>query len=155
VLTRTERYLREKGVDSPRLEAELLISHVLGIERLQIYLKFDRPMSDDELERLRPLVARRGKREPMAWILGSVGFHAIDLAVGPGHEWVGRRGLRRQARGGVRRVRGEGSHVPRVGRRPADLQLLVHALGLERACATWRHGYRVPGRRFCNEGFDR
>lgn len=85
VLTRTERYLRERGVDSPRLEAELLLAHVLGVKRLDLYLKFDRPMADEELEKLRPLVARRGKREPMAWILGSVGFHAFDhLAVGPG-----------------------------------------------------------------------
>jgi release factor glutamine methyltransferase len=84
VLRRTEDYLRKKGVHSPRLEAELLLSHVLGVERLQLYLLHDRPVSPDERERLRPVVTRRGNREPMSWILGRRGFHAIDLLVEPG-----------------------------------------------------------------------
>jgi release factor glutamine methyltransferase len=84
VLKRTEAWLRERGVDSPRLDAERLIGHVLGIERLRLYLMFDRPMSDDELAALRPLMRRRGQREPLAYILGSRGFHDIDLIVRPG-----------------------------------------------------------------------
>lgn len=84
VLIKTERYLRGRGIDTPRLEAELLLGHVLGLSRVQLYLAHDRPMSEAELERLRPLVARRGKREPMAYILGTRGFHALDLKVGPG-----------------------------------------------------------------------
>lgn len=84
VLTRTEGYLRKRGIPSPRYEAELLIGHILKIPRLQIYLQHDRPMSDEELAELRPIVARRGNREPLAWILGTVGFHAIELEVGPG-----------------------------------------------------------------------
>lgn len=85
VLTRTERYLRSKGITAPRLEAELLLGHVLQLARMKLYLQFDRPMSSAELDRLRPLVARRGHREPLAWILGSVGFHGIDhLIVRPG-----------------------------------------------------------------------
>ncbi|MFK7929103.1 MAG: peptide chain release factor N(5)-glutamine methyltransferase [Myxococcota bacterium] len=81
VLTRTDAYLRERGVDSPRLDAELLVGHVLGIERLQVYMQFDRPMGPDELDQLRALVRRRGGREPMAYILGERGFHAVDLLV--------------------------------------------------------------------------
>lgn len=84
VLLKTERYLRDRGVSSPRLEAELLLGHTLGLNRVQLYLSHDRPMTDDDLDRLRPLVARRGKREPMAWILGHQPFHNIDLLVGPG-----------------------------------------------------------------------
>lgn len=84
VLTRSEAWLRRRGVESPRLDAELLLAHVLGMERLQLYLAHDRPMSTDELDALRPLLARRGAREPMAWILGHAGFHAIDLEVHPG-----------------------------------------------------------------------
>jgi release factor glutamine methyltransferase len=84
VLRRTEDWLRRKGVESPRLEAELLLSHVLGVNRLQLYLLHDRPMSPEELERLRPAVARRGQREPLSWILGHRGFHAIDLRIEPG-----------------------------------------------------------------------
>jgi len=81
ILTRTEGYLRERGIDSPRLEAELLLCHALKMERLQIYLAWDRPVSEAERATLRELVARRGKREPLAWITGSTGFHEIDLAV--------------------------------------------------------------------------
>ncbi len=84
VLLATERYLRDKGVSSPRLEAELLLGHTLSLNRVQLYLSHDRPMTEDDLDRLRPLVARRGKREPMAWILGHQPFHNIDLLVGPG-----------------------------------------------------------------------
>jgi release factor glutamine methyltransferase len=84
VLLRTERWLRERGIPSPRREAELLLSHALGLERLQLYLAHDRPMNATELEALRALVRRRGSREPLAWILGSQGFHAIDLLVEPG-----------------------------------------------------------------------
>ncbi|MCO4743502.1 MAG: peptide chain release factor N(5)-glutamine methyltransferase [Proteobacteria bacterium] len=84
VLTRTEGYLRSRGIPSPRYEAEQLLAHALEIQRLQIYLQHDRPMSDEELALLRPLVARRGKREPLAWILGTVGFHALELQVTPG-----------------------------------------------------------------------
>ncbi len=84
VLTRTEAYLRSKGVPSPRLDAELLLGHVLKLPRLQLYLVFDRPMGDEELTALRPLVRQRGAREPLAWIIGSKGFHRIELLVGPG-----------------------------------------------------------------------
>ena len=85
ILTKTERYLRERGVDAPRLEAELMLGKVLGLPRMKLYLQFDRPMADAELDKLRPLVARRGKREPLAWILGTAAFYGIDsLAVQPG-----------------------------------------------------------------------
>jgi len=84
VLTRTEAYLRDHHIASPRLEAELLLCHVLGTERLQLYLMHDRPMSEAELGALRPLVRRRGDREPLAWILGHREFHALDLVVEPG-----------------------------------------------------------------------
>lgn len=84
ILLKTERFLREKGIDSPRFEAEMILCHVLKLERVALYLAFDRPLKPDELDALRPLVARRGKREPLAWILGTRGFHAIDLGVSPG-----------------------------------------------------------------------
>lgn len=84
VLQRTERWFRDKGVPSPRLDAELLLAHVLGTERLQLYLMYDRPMGDAELDALRPLVKRRGEREPVAYILGTKGFHRLDLQVRPG-----------------------------------------------------------------------
>jgi release factor glutamine methyltransferase len=84
VLTRTETWFRTKGVPSPRLDAELLLCHVLDMERVGLYLAHDRPLDEVELATLRPLVRRRGDREPLAWIVGSQGFHQIDLAVGAG-----------------------------------------------------------------------
>lgn len=84
ILVRTEGFLRSKGIASPRLEAELLLAHVLKVQRLQLYLSHDRPMSTAELEALRPLVARRGRREPLSWILGHRGFHGIELLIRPG-----------------------------------------------------------------------
>ena len=84
ILTKTEGYFRNRGIDSPRLEAELILSHVLKLERLQLYLDHDRPMGAQELTEIRALVARRGQREPLSWILGERGFHDIVLATGPG-----------------------------------------------------------------------
>jgi release factor glutamine methyltransferase len=84
VLRSTESWFREKGIPSPRLDATLLIGHVLGLDRVKVYLAFDRPLTDDELERLRPLVRRRGAREPLAWILGSKEFYGREFIVTPG-----------------------------------------------------------------------
>jgi release factor glutamine methyltransferase len=84
LLRQTERWLRGKGVESPRLEAELLLAQVLGTTRIGLYLIHDRPLSPAEVAALRERVLRRGKREPLAWILGSAGFHALDLVIRPG-----------------------------------------------------------------------
>lgn len=84
VLQRTTRYFQERGVPSARLDAELVLAHVLHLDRVALYLQFDRPLTEDELETLRPLVRRRGAREPMAWILGVKGFYKHDLYSPPG-----------------------------------------------------------------------
>jgi release factor glutamine methyltransferase len=84
VLKRTEDYLRSKGSPSARLDAELLISHVLEMDRLAIYLQHDRPVSKDELAALREPVRRRGNREPIATIVGKKEFWSRDFLVTPG-----------------------------------------------------------------------
>ncbi|MDP2311560.1 MAG: HemK/PrmC family methyltransferase [Pseudomonadota bacterium] len=84
VLTTTAAWFKERGIPSARLDAELLIGHVLGLDRVKVYLSYDRPLTDDELERLRPLVRRRGNREPLAWILGEKEFYGHDFIVTPG-----------------------------------------------------------------------
>lgn len=84
VLKRTEGFLRQRGIPSPRLEAELLLGHILELERLELYLNFDKPLGDAELARLREPVRRRGAGEPMAYILGGREFYSLDFAVGPG-----------------------------------------------------------------------
>lgn len=84
VLRKTSDYLRERGVPSPTYDAELLLGHVLDLPRLQIYLQHERPLTAAELDALRPLVRRRGQREPVAWVIGEVGFRHLTLEVRPG-----------------------------------------------------------------------
>ncbi|MDA7664257.1 peptide chain release factor N(5)-glutamine methyltransferase [Verrucomicrobiales bacterium] len=67
-------YLEDRGIDDARLNMEHIIAKVLGCERIELYLSFDRPMQDKELEELRSLLKRRGKREPLQHILGTVEF---------------------------------------------------------------------------------
>lgn len=84
VIKRTTAYLDERGVPQPRLETELLLGKALGMSRVTLYLESERPLTQAELDTIRPLVARRGKREPLHWILGSRGFHDIELQLRPG-----------------------------------------------------------------------
>jgi release factor glutamine methyltransferase len=77
-------YLAEKGVETARLDAEYLLAHVMGVGRLEMYLQHERPIEANELDRFRPLLRRRGKREPLQYILGRQGFRELDLEVGPG-----------------------------------------------------------------------
>ncbi len=84
VLKRTQDYLASKGSPSARLDAELLLSHVLEMDRLTLYLQHDRPMNEAELAALREPVRRRGAREPVATIVGTKEFWSRDFAVKPG-----------------------------------------------------------------------
>ena len=84
VMLRSAEYLVGKGVESGRLDGEHLLAHVLGVGRLEMYLQHERPMSEDELQRFRPLLKRRGQREPLQYILGRQGFRELDLEVGSG-----------------------------------------------------------------------
>jgi release factor glutamine methyltransferase len=83
LIKRSSEYLAKKGVDSPRLQVELLLAHVLKTPRLNLYLDFERQLSEQQLETLRNLVKRRGEREPLQYIVGSVSFCGLDLAVTP------------------------------------------------------------------------
>src|SRR5204863_2803012 len=68
-----------KGADSPRVDAELLLAHALGLSRVELYTQHDRPLSDDERAAVRALVRRRGCREPLAYVLGEWGFRRLTL----------------------------------------------------------------------------
>jgi release factor glutamine methyltransferase len=74
-------FLAKKGVDSPRLQSELLLAHVLNTQRLKLYLEFARNLSDREAAALRELVQRRGNREPLQHILGTACFCGAEIAV--------------------------------------------------------------------------
>ena len=74
VLQKTITFFKEKKMDSPRLDAELIFSHVLGIERIQLYAQYNKPLGDAELEKCREAVRRRAKGEPVAYIVGHKWF---------------------------------------------------------------------------------
>ena len=80
---RTEAFFREKGVPNAKLDTDILIAHSLGIKRLDIYLDLDRPLTEDQLTILRPLVKRRASREPLQYIIGKTEFYGITLKVDP------------------------------------------------------------------------
>lgn len=74
-------YLEGKGCSSPRLDAELLLGHVLGLDRLDLYLNFDKPLNSGEVEKYRSLIGRRGQRIPVAYLTGEKEFYKIPLRV--------------------------------------------------------------------------
>jgi release factor glutamine methyltransferase len=83
VLKRATGHLQTHASTSPRLDAELLLAHALGIRRLDLYMQFDRPMSDVDLGRYRNLIARRARGEPVAYLVGHKEFMALEFEVTP------------------------------------------------------------------------
>ena len=81
VLRRSTDYLQGKGVPSPRVDAEHLLASALGLSRLELYTQFDRPLSESELAAVRSLLERRGRREPLAYVLGEWGFRRLTLKI--------------------------------------------------------------------------
>lgn len=79
VLNWTKDYLAGKGVENARLEAEWLLCEVLSLDRVGLYLNFDKPLQDDELTSYRSMVARRAKREPLQHILGTQEFMGLEF----------------------------------------------------------------------------
>ena len=79
ILNKTRDFFTQKGLENPRLEAELLIAGTLGMKRLELYLKFERPMTEAELATLRDRVKRRSAREPLQYVLGEAQFRELTL----------------------------------------------------------------------------
>ena len=76
-------YLKNKGVETGRLDAEWLLAAALGVDRLQLYLKYNRPLSSEEREAFKPLLRRRAGREPLQYIIGRTGFRELELKTDP------------------------------------------------------------------------
>ena len=80
----TTDYFKQKGIDTARLDAEILLAHALGSDRLRLYLDFEKPVHADERARFRELVKRRAdERVPVAYLTGVREFWSLPLAVTP------------------------------------------------------------------------
>ena len=80
----TTDYFLEKGVSEPRASAEVLLAHVLGLSRLDLYLRYDQPLAPEELSRFKALMVRRRQGEPVAYLTGHREFWSLDFLVTPG-----------------------------------------------------------------------
>ena len=74
-------YLKTKGIDSPRLSAELLLSHVLGLKRIELYTQFNKVVELEQLSQLRELVKRAGTHEPIAYLTGKKEFYSLEFEI--------------------------------------------------------------------------
>jgi release factor glutamine methyltransferase len=83
LLTWVTDYFTEKKIDSPRLSAELLLSHVLQLKRIDLYTQFDRPVAKNKLDILHGLVKRAAKAEPVAYLIGKTEFFSVEFEISP------------------------------------------------------------------------
>ncbi|WP_371372278.1 peptide chain release factor N(5)-glutamine methyltransferase [Sporomusa aerivorans] len=83
ILNWTRQYFGSKGIENPRLDAEVLLSHILGKDRLYLYTNFDQPLAPAELDSYRDAVKRRALRAPVAYITGYREFMGLEFAVNP------------------------------------------------------------------------
>ena len=81
LIQRTTEFFQRQGVDSPRLTIELMVAHVLKRKRLELYLDFEREITEPALGALREMVKRRAAGEPLQYVLGVANFYGLDLAV--------------------------------------------------------------------------
>ncbi len=80
-IQRSTEFLARKGVDSPRLQSELLLAHLLQLPRMRLYLSFERILTTTEMDAFRELIQRRATREPLQYIVGSTSFCGIELSL--------------------------------------------------------------------------
>src|SRR6185436_7441914 len=81
VLRWTTSRFEERGLPTPRLDAEILAAHALAVPRVQLYVQFDRPLLPPELAAIRELVKRRQAGESVAYVIGKKEFWGLDFAV--------------------------------------------------------------------------
>jgi len=81
LLNWTTKHLTDKGVDSPRLSAELLLGHIVGLKRIELYTHFDKPVGKQQLDKLRDLLERASQQEPIAYIIGKTEFYSLELNI--------------------------------------------------------------------------
>ena len=81
ILSLSVQYLKDKNVESPRLTAETLLAYVLKKKRLDLYMQFECPLEESELERFRDTLKRASLHEPVEYIIAEVDFYGCDLFV--------------------------------------------------------------------------
>lgn len=82
-INKSAGYLQAKGIESARTNAELLLAHLLKCNRLDLYLKYDQPLNEYEIDAYREYLKRRGTFEPLQYIIGSVEFYGLKIKVTP------------------------------------------------------------------------
>ena len=83
ILNTTTDYFAEKNIDNPRLNAEELLGKILSLKRVQLYVSFERPLTDREVSDFRTLVKRRIQHEPLQHIIGQTEFMGFPISVNP------------------------------------------------------------------------
>ena len=83
LLSWTSDYFASRGIEHPRVDAEILLAWSLGLRRIDLYVQYDKPMTQQELVRFREIVKRRARREPVAYITGEQEFWSLGLKVSP------------------------------------------------------------------------
>ena len=83
LLNETQKYFEKKGIESARLDAEILLAFALNKDRINLYIDFQAPVNEKELSTFREMVKRRAKREPVAYITGFKEFWSVNLKVSP------------------------------------------------------------------------
>jgi release factor glutamine methyltransferase len=83
LLTWITEYFTEKGIDPPRLSAELLISHILQMKRIELYTQFNKSVTTYQLDQLHDLIKRAGQNEPVAYLIGKTEFYSLEINVTP------------------------------------------------------------------------
>jgi release factor glutamine methyltransferase len=83
LLNLTTEQLAKRGIDASRLSAELLLSYVLGLKRIELYTQFDKVVTKEQLEQLHKLIERAGQDEPIAYIVGRTEFYSLELEITP------------------------------------------------------------------------
>lgn len=81
VIKLSTEYLQKKGVEAPRANAEILLAEILKCKRLELYLSFDKPLAENEVQNYREAIRKRGLRIPLQYIVGNVEFYGLKLIV--------------------------------------------------------------------------
>src|SRR5215212_3081414 len=82
-ITKGAEFLERKGIDSPRLQSELLLAHILKLPRLRLYLEFARPLTNEQSDAIRELLVQRGNRRPLQHLTGETSFCGYPIVVSP------------------------------------------------------------------------